>query len=67
MLTIEKEIYVTTLNKLVSSQIITQRIADQLTTMLDEKKCVNKAKNHINNLLSLLYSIESFNNLFCVP
>jgi hypothetical protein len=45
----------------VSSQIITQRIADQLTTMLDEKKHVNKAKHHINNLLSLLSSIENFN------
>jgi hypothetical protein len=49
------------LNKLVSSGLITQRIADQLTTMLDQKKCVYKAKRHITDLLSLLSSIESMN------
>jgi hypothetical protein len=61
MLQMERDIYVSMLNKLVSSGLITQRIADQLTTMLDQKKCVYKAKRHITDLLSLLSSIESMN------
>jgi hypothetical protein len=59
MLGIELEIYVGMINKLISSGLITQRIGDQLTSMLDNKKFEYKAKRHITDLLSLLSSIES--------
>jgi uncharacterized protein YutE (UPF0331/DUF86 family) len=59
MIGFEKQIYTEMLNKLVSSGIIPQRVADQLTTMLEEKKTVYKAKKHIGDLLSLLSSIEA--------
>jgi hypothetical protein len=58
----ERDIYVGgMLHKLVSSGLITQKLADQLTTMLDNKKTVYKAKKHITDLLAMLSSIEDIN------
>jgi hypothetical protein len=57
----EKQIYISMVDKLISSNLITQRLGDQLKQMLEDKKYIYKVKKHISDLLSLLSSIESMN------
>jgi hypothetical protein len=58
----ERDIYVGgMLHKLVSSGIITQKVSDQLASLLDNKKTIHKAKKHITDLVALLSSLENIN------